>query len=61
MIEPHVHVAYAHRTYTSPGADLRVVGFLSKRWPLDYAPDGSARPVEASGGRYNRGSEGTEP
>jgi hypothetical protein len=27
------------QTYTSPGADLRVVVYLSKRWPLDYAPD----------------------
>jgi len=26
-------------TYTSPGADLHVIEFLSKRWPLDYAPD----------------------
>ena len=26
-------------TYTSPGADLHPVVFLSKRWPLDYAPD----------------------
>ena len=26
-------------TYTSPGADFRVIGFLSARWPLDYAPD----------------------
>jgi hypothetical protein len=26
-------------TYTSAGADLRVVGFLAKRWPLDYAAD----------------------
>jgi hypothetical protein len=25
--------------YSSPGADLRIVGFLSKRWPLDYVPD----------------------
>jgi hypothetical protein len=26
-------------TYTSPGADLRPVVFLSHRWPLDYSPD----------------------
>ena len=26
-------------TYTSPNADIRVVAFLAKRWPLDYAPD----------------------
>lgn len=24
-------------SYTSPGADLNVIGFLSRRWPLDYA------------------------
>jgi hypothetical protein len=29
----------AVRTYTSPGADFRVIEFLSKRWPLDYDPD----------------------
>lgn len=26
-------------TYSSPGADAHIVGFLAKRWPLDYAPD----------------------
>jgi len=26
-------------TYSSPGADIRAVRFLSKRWPLDYKPD----------------------
>ena len=26
-------------TYSSPGADAHIVGFLSKRWPLDYEPD----------------------
>jgi hypothetical protein len=26
-------------TYSSPGADAHIVGFLSKRWPLDYVPD----------------------
>ncbi len=26
-------------TFTSPGADLHPVVFLSKRWPLDYSPD----------------------
>lgn len=27
------------RTFTSPGADLRPIVFLSHRWPLDYVPD----------------------
>jgi hypothetical protein len=26
-------------TYCTPGADLRIVGYLSRRWDLDYAPD----------------------
>jgi hypothetical protein len=26
-------------TYTSPGADSRIIDFLARRWPLDYAPD----------------------
>lgn len=26
-------------TYGSPSADAHIVRFLSKRWPLDYAPD----------------------
>ena len=26
-------------TYTSPGADRHPLVFLSKRWPLDYAPE----------------------
>jgi hypothetical protein len=26
-------------TYSSPGADAHIVGFLAKRWPLDYALD----------------------
>ncbi len=26
-------------TYSTPGADLHVVGYLSKRWPLDYSLD----------------------
>jgi hypothetical protein len=25
--------------YASPSADVHVVAFLAKRWPLDYAPD----------------------
>lgn len=26
-------------TYTSPEADLHIIEYLAKRWPLDYAPD----------------------
>ncbi len=26
-------------TYSTPGADIRLVNFLAQRWPLDYMPD----------------------